>query len=122
MKGIFVVILLWFAVLPAVADTLTGKARVIDGDTIEIAGQRIRLFGIDAPETKQTCIAGGKQYACGQNASFALAQIIGRHWVYCHEKDRDRYGRVVAICNLAGATGPEVNGTMVGPICAQNCS
>ena len=34
---------------------ITGKPRIIDGDTIEIAGERIRLHGIDAPESKQTC-------------------------------------------------------------------
>lgn len=105
-----VIALFWF---PAVAQPIVGKARVIDGDTIDIAGQRIRLHGIDTPESEQTCTIDGKKYACGQNATFALSQIIGRHWVYCHEKDRDRYGRIVAVCNLAGANGPEVNGTMV---------
>ena len=46
--------LLFLAQSVAHAD-ITGKPRVIDGDTIEIAGERIRLHGIDAPESKQTC-------------------------------------------------------------------
>lgn len=111
--GCAVVGLLLALAASAQTQPIVGKARVIDGDTIDIAGQRIRLFGIDTPEIEQTCMANGKQYACGQNASFALSQIVGRHWVYCHEKDRDQYDRIVAVCNLAGAKGPEVNGTMV---------
>ena len=39
----------------AIADVI-GKPRVIDGDTIEIAGDRVRLSGIDTPEEKQTCL------------------------------------------------------------------
>ena len=61
-----------FLTLPSlvVAD-ITGIPRVIDGDTLEIAGERIRLHGIDAPELKQTCAdAGGKEWRCGQDATF----------------------------------------------------
>ncbi len=79
-----------FALLafPAHADII-GKARVIDGDTLEIAGQRIRLHGIDAPESEQTCWAGGREWACGREATFALAFETGMHWVTCRAKGGD---------------------------------
>ena len=79
---------------------ITGRPRVIDGDTIEIQHQRIRLFGIDAPEGRQRCTANGKPWRCGQQSTFALAEFIGKAWVRCHEKDRDRYQRIVAVCYL----------------------
>ena len=88
----------------ALAD-ITGTATVIDGDTIEVAGERIRLHGIDAPETGQTCRAGGKVWRCGREAAFMLADRIGRSPVWhtdvnfvCEERDQDRYGRIVAVC------------------------
>jgi endonuclease YncB( thermonuclease family) len=85
----------------ASAADLIGQASIIDGDTIEIHGQRIRLFGIDAPEHDQLCEAGGAQYRCGQQAALALADQIGRHTVDCVPHDVDRYGRVVAVCSAA---------------------
>jgi endonuclease YncB( thermonuclease family) len=78
---------------PAQAD-ITGTASVIDGDTIEINGQRIRFHGIDAPESKQTCVAGGEVWHCGQQASLALSDFIGPSPVACEERGADRYGRV----------------------------
>ena len=60
---------------PAYADQ-TGQASVTDGDTIKIHGERIRLHGIDAPESGQTCDRGGKTYRCGQNATLALDAMI----------------------------------------------
>ena len=73
-------------------------AKVIDGDTIRIGRTRIRLHGIDAPEAKQTCTANGKEWRCGWEATNALANIIGKHWVTCSQRDKDRYGRIVAVC------------------------
>ena len=92
---------------------ITGKPRIIDGDTIEIAGQRIRLYGIDAPESNQTCVADDKRWPCGTNATLALSGMISTNWVSCRERDRDQYGRIVAVCHLAGAEGPDVNAMMV---------
>ena len=90
------------ALLPAVAVAdMTGQASVIDGDTLEIHGQRIRLHGIDAPESGQLCYIGGKRWRCGQRAALALADKIGRRPVACAGRDRDRYGRVVAVGLLA---------------------
>ena len=59
---------------PVHAD-ITGKPRVIDGDTIEIAGERFRLHGIDAPEAKQTCEWPGKTIPCGRFATTALMDL-----------------------------------------------
>lgn len=80
-----------------------GRASVIDGDTLEIQGERIRLYGIDAPESAQTCLdANGRTYRCGQRAAFALSDKVGARPVLCEPTGKDRYGRIVARCSLAG--------------------
>ena len=81
---------------------LSGPARVIDGDTINVGAVRVRLHGIDAPESEQSCLAGGKRWPCGQRATRALAGEIGGRAVACRERDRDRYGRIVAVCRHGG--------------------
>lgn len=78
---------------------LSGVASVIDGDTIEIHGTRIRLNGIDAPESGQFCHdSRGGVWRCGQQAAFALSDRIGQSTVGCVRTDIGRYGRVVADC------------------------
>ena len=79
-------------------EQLSGIPKITDGDTIRIGSTRIRLHGIDAPETKQTCTINGKEWRCGWEATNALANIVGKHWVTCTKRDIDRYGRVVAVC------------------------
>lgn len=79
-------------------DSLTGPARVIDGDTIVVAGERVRLHGIDAPELDQTFWWRGNQIACGTMALAALEALTAGVKVRCEAVERDRHGRLVAKC------------------------
>ena len=101
--------LLFFA-STASAATISGPAEVIDGDTLEIDGERIRLFGIDAPETAQLCYKGAEAWACGQASADELRGMIGTSELTCTVNEVDQYGRLVAVCIIAGM---DLNGLMV---------
>lgn len=91
--------------------SISGRASVIDGDTLDIHGRRIRLHGIDAPESGQFCRdQRGDDYRCGQYAALALSDKIGARTVSCEQTDIDRYGRIVAVC---WAGGIDLNGWLV---------
>ena len=77
-------------------DCLTGPAKVIDGDTIVVADQLVRLHGIDAPELDQTFWWRGQQIACGTMSLAALEALIAGVKVRCEVVERDRHGRLVA--------------------------
>lgn len=91
---------------PPPRQIIVGTARVVDGDTIRIGSERIRLYGIDAFETDQTCHGT----PCGRQATRALTDMIGNRPVSCSVRDIDRYERKVAVCS---AGGQDLNAAMV---------
>jgi endonuclease YncB( thermonuclease family) len=78
------------------ADCLTGPAKVIDGDSIVVAEQLVRLHGIDAPELDQTFWWRGQQIGCGTMSLAALEALTAGVKVRCQVVERDRHGRFVA--------------------------
>ncbi len=82
---------------------IRGIARIVDGDTLEVAGTKIRLFGIDAPEHGQICHdVTNIGYDCGAKASEQLKSLIAGQEVSCLPRTTDRYGRTVAVCSTGG--------------------
>lgn len=96
---------LLFFPLPAHATEIVGRASVIDGDTIDIQGTRIRFDGVDAPESRQRCMdAEGQPYRCGKVSADALDVFLAESRpVSCHKTGRDR-NRIVAVCTRADGT------------------
>jgi endonuclease YncB( thermonuclease family) len=85
------------------AETIAGRAAVIDGDTLEIHGERIRILDIDAPESRQACEDDdGVAWRCGQQAALALADWIDQQPVTCETTRKDRYRRWLARCGVGG--------------------
>lgn len=82
---------------------IAGAASVSDGDTLTVRGIRIRLHGIDAPESRQVCTnANGRTWNCGREAGRALANSIRGSEVSCEPRGRDDYGRTLAVCHSGG--------------------
>lgn len=85
---------------------LGSGVRVVDGDSLAIGGQRLRLQGIDAPELEQTCLRAGKAVPCGLLARDHLAQLIRNAALACSERGLDKHGRTLAVCRWQSAEGP----------------
>lgn len=81
---------------------MSGPVMVQDGDSLELDGQRIRLWAIDAPEYKQYCQQGQVRRFCGEEAQAALQALIADEIAECHQKNTDSYGRIVAQCFVGG--------------------
>lgn len=93
---------------PAAAENVEGFARVIDGDTLDVRGKKVRLLGVDAPEKAQSCRdALGQEYACGQLSSDALTRKLQDRTVTCDIQKLDQYGRSVATCSMLSPAGLE---------------
>jgi endonuclease YncB( thermonuclease family) len=81
-------------------EVLQGRASIVDGDTVEIAGQRVRFNGIDAPESEQQCEdAKHFRYSCGAKAAAALDEFLAASRpLRCEFVEWDRYSRYVGNC------------------------
>lgn len=102
-KVLIVVAALAVALPQVVAADVSGKIRVIDGDTFDVRGVRIRLHGIDAPEQGQTCTTPeGATWGCGAWVTEAVTKSFDGKATRCEAVDTDRYGRMVARCFVGG--------------------
>src|SRR6056297_1761545 len=102
MLRISLLIVLSLFPVASTAQGFGGPVRVVDGDTLDVAGMRVRLHGIDAPELGQTCTnADGTRWDCGTWAADEVRRRIGGRTARCDTVDTDRYGRTVATCSVA---------------------
>ena len=92
----FLILIFFSAVLSG--KTIFGKAKVIDGDTIHIYKNKIRLHAIDAPETNQTCNKNNKVWNCGIESTKFLKKLIGKNKIECITTGKDQYNRFIGIC------------------------
>ncbi|WP_034853870.1 thermonuclease family protein, partial [Inquilinus limosus] len=84
--------------LLALSSPAIAAVEIVDGDTLRVDGERVRLWGIDAPERVQLCRIDGRDEPIGREATEALRSILAHGELRCETKDRDRYGRTVAEC------------------------
>lgn len=96
---------------PATAETVSGEASVIDGDTLDISGRSIRLHGIDAAETGQRCAASGRKIARPSNGAIHRLRQLIDGGVVCNGSESDDYGRLIAICT--NGAGKDISRHMV---------
>ena len=88
----------------------SGIGKAIDGDSLMVGDEEVRLFGIDAPEFKQSCTRSGQRWACGKEAANRLGQLVSGKLVRCLSLGQDQHGRTLARCSVAGG---DINRTMV---------
>ena len=84
------------------AGDIRGEARVIDGDSLRVAGRELRLKGIDAPEARQICRRNGEDWACGEAATDRLRELTWRRETVCRVVETDTYARGLAFCAVEG--------------------
>lgn len=96
--------LLALSCLPVAAPAdIVGTVRVIDADTLDVAGTRVRLHAIDAPEQEQSCVTEqGATFGCGAWATAQVTERFAGLTARCKSRDIDQYGRTVATCFVGG--------------------
>ena len=121
-QNLFKFLAVLFLILPNLANSedkfiYSYHVRVIDGDSIEMNKEKIRLFGIDAPEIKQICHdKNNKPYACGHVSKKFLRFYIDKYSgykIYCYYSERDKYQRIIGDCYVGENSIKSINRTMV---------
>src|SRR5262245_11704772 len=104
MRWLQIVIVMTALLGVALAEEIRGIPRIVDGDTVQIGTAKIRLQGIDAPETDQLCLdRNGKRWTCGVEARDQLIRKAGSKLWTWRTNSIDRYSRALAACEVEGA-------------------
>lgn len=91
-------------------EQISGVGHPIDGDSLRVGQDEVRLKGIDAPEGRQTCRRNSSVWACGEDSRRELVRLIGHDVVKCSVLERDRFSRFLSRCT---AGGRDLNAGMV---------
>ena len=102
------------------AEPITGVARIVDGDTVVIAGIRIRLSDIDACESGQPARVDGRLIDCGAWATDLVSRLIGGQQLRCVPAGADRYDRILAECHLPDGDSLNLEAVRVGAVFLYN--
>tara|TARA_B100001029_G_C15051463_1_gene451058 strand:- start:1709 stop:2188 length:480 start_codon:yes stop_codon:yes gene_type:complete len=97
-KFLFLFFIINFSILAQ--EIVEGNVKVIDGDTIHIGKNKIRLHGIDAPERNQKCFTSNNEWDCGKASTNSLIGLINLRKVSCIILDQDRYKRDIGECYI----------------------
>lgn len=101
---VFGAALIWMVVIAdqKVVSEHKGLVRVVDGDSLQIGNEKIRIVGIDAPELDQFCSNSGDEWPCGQVAKTVLSDWLDGRAVVCSSKGKDKYRRTLSVCKVDG--------------------
>jgi endonuclease YncB( thermonuclease family) len=89
----------WTDIVMGPSAELGNIYHAIDGDSFKVGPTEIRLYGIDAPEYRQSCTGASQlQQPCGKLARDALSELLRGRNIHCNTFDQDRYGREVSVC------------------------
>ena len=82
------------------SESVSGRPRILNGDTLVVSGRVVGLYGVAAPGLKQSCLnAKGHGYACGAHSANALAAHLKDATVTCQIRETDSYGRALSVCH-----------------------
>lgn len=110
LRGLALFFSLSYSIAVFAEQEIAGQPRVIDGDSLQIGGSRIRLAGIDAPEMGQQCRIALEKQNCGELSKDHLAALIGKSQIRCKWSRFDRYDRLLGTCFIGDS---DINAELV---------